>query len=56
LTPENVPNRPGCRYNPAFMWQTPFKDEGMIWMILTQLYSTLLELLRLSRLSTDEKE
>ena len=28
----------------------------MIWMILTQLYSTLLELLRLSRLSTDDKD
>ena len=28
----------------------------MIWMILTQLYSTLLELLRLTRLSTDEKD
>ena len=28
----------------------------MIWTILAQLYSTLLELLRLSRLSTDEKD
>ena len=28
----------------------------MIWYILAQLYSTLIELLRLSRLSTDEKD
>ena len=28
----------------------------MLWYILAQLYSTLIELLRLSRLSTDEKD
>ena len=28
----------------------------MLWYILAQLYSTLIELLRLSRFSTDEKD
>ncbi|MCP4167127.1 MAG: hypothetical protein GY759_14740 [Chloroflexi bacterium] len=38
------------------MQQTIFEDKGMLRHIFAQLFSTLIELLCLSRLSTDEKD
>ena len=54
--PENVPNRPFSEYDPALIPRTIFEDEGMHWYILAQLYSTLIELLRVSRMLTDDKD